>query len=177
MSADGLTADQSLKGQSDYSGCLLFEEHVFILEKIMKKIICITLILVLVLLTAGCGLKNKAENVKIDLGESDIFSLEDRENAAACIVKKYKHDKCITQLNNVYYAGDKGSISEQQSREGLDDQAYDEIIAFMVSFHTSEKASAEGFSPDEDYTGYLHIFGRNNGGEWKFIDGGYPQVW
>ena len=139
----------------------------------MKKTVCIILVFTFILMFAGCGIKNKTANVKISLGESEIFSLEDRQKAADCIVDSFKHNKNITVLSNVYYAGDEKSAQTRQNYAASENSEYDEMIVFMVSFHTSKKASSEGFNPDEDYSGYLQIYGRSSGGEWKYTDGGY----
>lgn len=142
----------------------------------MKKAISIFLLLAFVFSLVGCNSvmsEDRIGNTKIDIGESEIFSEEDRQSAVEFILNDWKDEKTITKLYSITYAGDEKSKYETEYYSDVDNMAYDEIIVFYIDFHTSKDASAEGFNENEDYTGWAQMLGRDNGGKWVFVTGGY----
>ena len=74
-------------------------------------------------------------------------------------------------LNELYYAGDDYSANYQ-------DWAYrnkaDDVIVFLSSFYVDIDGDKSGaLNPDSEYPGYCFILVRKNGGNWKYVDGGY----
>ena len=55
----------------------------------MKKIITVTLCIVLVLLFAGCGKNGDTSKVEIDYGASSIYSKEEIDSAIEIIKKQF----------------------------------------------------------------------------------------
>lgn len=143
-----------------------------------KRIIGLFFALVIILSLAGCSFENgktqKIAETKIDIGESEIFSEKDRKSAAEFILNKWKNEPTITKLYSITYAGDEESKYEQEYYYDLGEgYSYEEMIVFYISFRTAKGAESEGFESNEDYDGWSEILGRNNGGEWVFVTGGY----
>ena len=140
----------------------------------MKKVISVILILALIFLFAGCSGKTpkegKTEGVKIDIRESSIFTEKDRNSAVDFIINKVENDGSIEKLYSVTYAGDEESKSETEYYKDLE---YDEIIVFYIDFHSVKGSEADGFNGDFDYEAFAQMLGRDKGGEWEFVTGGY----
>lgn len=126
----------------------------------------------LILLLGGCRAQDsaadKAAETRINIGKSTLFSEEDRDAAVQCILEKVRADASITKLYSITYAGD-----EKSKAEAGYDRGYEEIIVFLINFHTAKGAYAEGYNSDEDYRDFQQMFGRNAGGAWEYVDGGY----
>ena len=142
-----------------------------------KKTGCLLLAIVLVLLFSGCGARvteaDRIADTKIDIGESEIFSTEDRESAVQWILDKWSKDKTITKLYSITYAGDESSMAEQEYYSDTDNLSHEEMIVFYIDFHTVRGAESEGFNGNADYDEFAQMLGRDNGGEWVFVTGGY----
>lgn len=133
--------------------------------------------IMLVFLVSGCGARvteaDRIADTKIDIGESEIFSEEDRNTAVKWILNDWSKEKTITKLYSITYAGDERSIAEQAYYSDTDNFSHEEMIVFYIDFHTTKNAGIEGFNGDSDYDGWAQILGRDNGGEWVFVTGGY----
>ncbi len=139
----------------------------------MKRLFSVMLALVLVFTVAGCGAKSKIANTKIDIGESEIFSEEDRNAAVKWILERWSKEKTITKLYSITYAGDEESKYEQDYYSDWEGYSHEEVIVFYIDFHTARGAGSEGFEGDEDYEEWAQMLGRDDGGEWVFVTGGY----
>ena len=142
-----------------------------------KQTVRILLAAAMIFLLSGCGARvteaDRIANTAIDIGESELFGTEDRESAAQCILDKWSKEKAITKLYSITYAGDARSTAEQAYYSGTDNLSYEEMIEFYIHFHSSKGAESEGFIGDSDYDYFSQILGRDNGGEWVFVTGGY----
>ncbi|MBR2731837.1 MAG: hypothetical protein IKD72_07620 [Clostridia bacterium] len=138
----------------------------------MKKTVCLLFACLFALLAGGCRAAGPAEDktaqARINIGKSTLFSEADRDAAVQFILEKVRADGSIAKLNAVRYAGD-----EKSKKEAAYDRGYEEIIVFYIDFHTAKGADAEGFNADEDYTDFQQMLGRNAGGAWEYVDGGY----
>jgi len=45
------------------------------------------------------------------------------------------------------------------------------MIVFYIDFHTARGAESEGFNGNTDYDEFTQMLGRDNGGEWVFVNG------
>ena len=140
-----------------------------------KKTVSILLAAALVFLLSGCGASvteaDRIADTKIDIGESELFSAEDREAAAQWILDKWSKEKTITKLYSITYAGDERSKAEQAYYSDTD-LSHEEMIVFYIHFHTTRNAES-GFNDNADYDEFAQMLGRDNGGEWVFVTGGY----
>ena len=142
----------------------------------MKKYLSVLLAVVFIISLTGCGsgsTESKIANTKIDIGESEIFTEEDRNSAAEFILDMWKNAKTITELYSITYAGDEESQNETEYYSDTESYRHDEIIVFYIDFHTAKGSAAETFNDDYDYRGWAQMLGRDNGGEWIFVTGGY----
>ncbi|MBQ9227512.1 MAG: hypothetical protein IJ168_01670 [Eubacterium sp.] len=136
-----------------------------------KRIISLLLILILPMCLFGCALEEKTDktaNTVVDLGESRLYSEEDRKTAAEKTMYDYEHSPAIAVLYSVTYAGDDAS---EETKKYYGDGKYEEVILFYVSFHTKQGAASHGFNNDCDYDVYRDALGKNARGEWETIDG------
>lgn len=142
-----------------------------------KKIISLLLVIMLVFLVSGCTARvteaDRIADTKIDLGESEIFSEEDRNAAVKWILEHWSKEKTITKLYSITYAGDERSLAEQAYYSDTDNLSHEEMIVFYIDFHTARGAESEGFNGNADYDEFAQMLGRDNGGEWVFVTGGY----
>ena len=142
-----------------------------------KRIISLILAVALVFLLYGCRERvteaDRIADTKIDIGESELFSTEDRKSAAQWILDRWSKEKTITKLYSITYAGDEKSMGEQSYYADVDNLSHEEMIVFYIDFHTCNSDRSEGFNGDSDYDGWTQILGRDNGGEWVFVTGGY----
>ena len=138
----------------------------------MKKTACLFLACLLALFAGGCRAAgpaaDKTADARINIGKSTLFSEADRDAAVQFILEKVKTDASVAKLYAIRYAGD-----EKSEREAGYDRGYDEIIVFLIDFHTAKGADAQGFNADEDYRDFQQMLGRNAGGAWEYVDGGY----
>ena len=135
----------------------------------MKRILCTILSVLFVFLLTGCG---KTTDTQIDVGESELFTQDDRSAAVDLIVQRIDDSDAIKKLYSVRYAGDEESKAET---EGYRDTplAHDEIIVFKIAFRSADSAHSGGFNPNEIYTDFSYMLGRNAGGAWEFVTAGY----
>ncbi len=118
-------------------------------------------------------------SVEIDLGDSTIYSEEDRSAAAEVVKTEFsKWDGC--KLYNIRYAGDDASTDENlkwmnELAEGQDkDAAYTECIEFLSDFHSPvESEEPTAWELDTDYNDYQWWLAREDGGEWILMTNGY----
>ena len=139
----------------------------------MKKIIGVLLADGLIFSFAGCAQTGKPENAEIDLGESSLYSAQDRQAAVEYLIRKHLGSPAIRKVYAVRYAGDERSQEEQAYYVDQEGMAFDAIIVFCVDFKSARGIKAGAFNPNERYTDYSYILGRTNGGDWEYVTGGY----
>ncbi|MBQ7203054.1 MAG: hypothetical protein IJS03_03435 [Eubacterium sp.] len=134
----------------------------------MKKIICIILSIVTVIALAGCSNSGKTEGAKIDIGESKLYSDEDRQTATDIILAEVEGGfEGIKVLYNIRYGGDKASLEEK----GYD--GCDEVMVFYSDFKTVRSPSkAGGFNTNMKYDDWNWILGKKDG-KWQLLTWGY----
>ena len=105
----------------------------------MKKIITVTLCIVLVLLFAGCGKNGDTSKVEIDYGASSIYSKEEIDSAIEIIKKQFAlFEGC--ELHRLSYMTDE-ECNNADNIEWMNDlrtddnkEAFTQCIAFESSF-------------------------------------------
>ena len=136
------------------------------------RLICLILTVTMLMLVSGTESIKPNENMTsdtiIDYGESEIFSLEDRQKAVTLILNEVCDWNAIEQLYNVRFGGDEASLQEK----GFD--GYDTIMVFYSDFKTkADRTSDSGFNPDFVYRNWNWIIGKTSKGPWKLLDWGY----
>jgi len=153
----------------------------------MKKTVLIVLAIV-VLALGALGFYLWLENspnvppsvvklAEIDLGESEHFSMAERQAAVDCVIELFKQGYSGSTLKRVYYDEAK-SIKEKSSyinysgysTYGMDP---DNIIVLFLDFHTGRFFQG-GFTSDQDYNDWEYILIRDGkDGEWREFSYGY----
>ena len=122
----------------------------------MKKIITVTLCIVLVLLFAGCGKNGDTSKVEIDYGASSIYSKEEIDSAIEIIKKQFAlFEGC--ELHRLSYMTDE-ECNNADNIEWMNDlrtddnkEAFTQCIAFESSFCSLKKGGGT-WEANEEYT-------------------------
>ena len=138
----------------------------------MKKIITVTLCIVLVLLFAGCGKNGDTSKVEIDYGASSIYSKEEIDSAIEIIKKQFAlFEGC--ELHRLSYMTDE-ECNNADNIEWMNDlrtddnkEAFTQCIAFESSFCSLKKGGGT-WEANEEYT-WSWWLARSEGGEWNLI--------
>ncbi len=145
----------------------------------MKKI---TLILIFVICICGLvGCNNKSKNtVKIDYGNSEIYTKQDMDEAIKLIENKFNTWKGC-ELHSISYTSDEkcntpDNIAWMESLAKANDIPGDftQCIMFESDYHSPKNAEdAGGWNPDYEYTDWEWWLARSENGEWKLLTWGY----
>ena len=113
------------------------------------------------------------DTLTIDYGTSDLYTIEDRTEAAIQIKCKFaSFEGC--DLHSLRYAGDECSTEENlRWMNELDpDNNYTQVIEFLSDFH-SPKEQVGAWEPDKEYTDYQWWLARTEDGGWQLLTWGY----
>lgn len=116
-----------------------------------------------------CSCIGRNTEVKVDIGSSELFSEQDRRDAADVIKKEFTHFEGCT-LNSLTFAGDDACSKEAESPT-YSDEKYDEYIVFRSSFR-SPKNGGGAWTADTEYT-WSWILARNGFTAWRLVNYGY----
>ena len=157
----------------------------------MKQKKWIQLILIaatMTLVLAGCGsgkgqtasdeaatdqVTSATEDFTVDLGESKLYSMEDREAAVELILKEFNTwEGC--EMHSIRYDSDefnneKNLKAENDVHEG---KKYTQCMRFFTNFHSPKKGGG-AWEADKEYENYEWIFAREDGGKWELSNWGY----
>ena len=142
----------------------------------MKKIITVTLCIVLVLLFAGCEKNGDTSEVEIDYGASSVYSKEEIDSAIEIIKKQFaSFEGC--ELHSLSYMPDE-ECNNADNIEWMNDlrtddnkEAFTQCIAFESSFRSPKKGGG-AWEANEEYT-WSWWLARSEGGEWNLMTWGY----
>ena len=143
----------------------------------MKKYRLFVICIVLMTLLAGCGSK-ETSTVKIDYGNSSIYTKKDMNDAIEIIEKEFSSwEGC--ELHSISYSSDDVCTDEKNiawmndfEKANENDPDFTQCIMFDSSFH-SPKKDAGAWEPDEEYTGWSWWLARSEGGKWQLMTWGY----
>lgn len=111
---------------------------------------------------------------EIDLWESTVYSMEDRQAAIDAIEDVFNNVwEVKPELHKIYYTSDEESAEELSYVQEYNEN-YTESILFKSDFHSpisSEEAGA--FNPDEEYTWWMWILAREEWWEWDVVSRWY----
>ena len=117
--------------------------------------------------------KAKDAGIKVDLGNSDLYTEEELAEAAIQVKCKFAaFDGC--ELKTLRYAGDQANTRENIEWISVLDETntYVKVAAFLTDFHVS-KDSKSTLNPGEDYTDYQWWLGYTEDGSWQLLNWGY----
>lgn len=141
------------------------------MKKSLSLILCIC---VLLSLCACSPKKGDISKVKIDLGESEIYSEDDIQSAIDVILADFEKDWEGCELKMISYAGDEESQFETDYYLG-ENKYYDadEAIVLVSDFYARNPSDNSGLNSPFDYNGWSWILVRTEGGTWRHVDHGY----
>ena len=110
-------------------------------------------------------------NTEIDIGESDIYTEDDREAAVQLIIDEVSNWSGVETVYNITYAGDERSKDKIGIEPG--GEYYHTVMVFLSDFRTGKTPASSGFNSDCDYPEYMWIVAITEDGEYKLVDWGY----
>lgn len=141
----------------------------------MKKIFILTLTLMLALINLeACAY------VKIDYGESKIYTMTDIDFASGLIEDKFNSWRGCT-LKNIRYAGDDFNnakniawLNELAAAKG-EEKNYVQCMKCLSDFYVSKDAAKYDltFEPDSNYKDWQWWLARAEGEDWELVSWGY----
>ncbi len=138
------------------------------LKKTLKKrtvlTVCLSVFLVVALIWTGFVLRPAS----IDYGESELYSMRERKEAAMMVKAKVgSFEGC--KLYNIRYEGDEASLKALKYHDR--DGKYTEIIVFQTFFR-SPIMGGGAWNANTMYSWSWYL-GRKNNGNWELITWGY----
>ena len=127
-----------------------------------------------VMICTLCACGGKANDVRIEPVESELYSEKDINAAIRVIVREFDRGWTGCTLTSISYAGDETTRAESEyylNTLGL--YHADELIILVSSFDVDETGGDGSLAPNSTYEGWKWILIRNNGGRWKHVDHGY----
>ena len=118
------------------------------------------------------GAVNEVE-VEMDYGSSDIYTLEELEEAAVQIKGKFASwEGC--ELHSLRYAGDECNSEEniQWMNELAEGQNFVQCAEFLMDYH-SPVEPVGAWNPDTEYTDWQWWLARTEDGGWEIMTWGY----
>ena len=120
----------------------------------------------------------KAADVKVDLGFSQLYSVNELKEAAVQVKCQFAaFEGC--ELHSLRYAGDEQNTDKNIAwmndiAEGQTGQKgeYVQCVQFLTDFH-SPTEGVGAWNPDTEYTDYQWWLARTEGGDWELLTWGY----
>lgn len=129
-----------------------------------KNIFILSLVTVLMFLLVGCQKEGKTDNAKVDLGKSDVYSEQEREDAVEAVKEKFKEfTNC--ELTKIWY----DEITELASSTLKDKNK----IVLYTDFKTGDVEKDSGLTKNSKVNGWSWTLQRDNkDDEWRIVDYG-----
>lgn len=143
----------------------------------MKKMLSVTLILILLFTFAACTAEGNTKDATVTIGKSDSFTEKEIKAAVNAVKTKFKKDYGGCTLISITYdetESRRGAESYLNTGGGKEKGAKAEDVIYLVSdFKTGEKIEATGFETNAEYNGWTWTVVRNKNGKWSVADCGY----
>lgn len=130
----------------------------------MKKTFCFVLAVILLFSLVSCS---NTGGVQIDYGESELYTMEERETVANMIVENYEEKSIGYKLKKIEFAGDPRCSMLLESYIKQDE--YEGCIIFIL---TERVPIYDIFYSDGKIRDYYQIYVKEPDGEWYYKDGG-----
>ena len=140
----------------------------------VKKLAALLLVVCCLFFASGCG--NVFAKADIESGESEIYSLKEREAALRVVKNRF----CLWSLrgyevHRIAYGGDKECseknlawLNRINAASGAK-EPFTQCIMIVSDFHTADEYLGNGFEPDFEYRGGQWWLARTDGGRWKIV--------
>jgi hypothetical protein len=122
----------------------------------MKKLFCFLLAAIMLFSLSSCS----SRRIKIDYGESDLYTLEERETVANMIIEYFEAED--NELIDLKFAGDSICSSQLEMFNRQEDKEYEECLVYIAHYSTPE--AIKYFNQPERTTGFSYV--KEPGGEW-----------
>ena len=127
-----------------------------------KNLLVITLLVIITLV--GCQKAGESKNAEIDLGESKVYSQEDREKAVEAIKKEFKEFKNC-EMTKIWY-----DESDEYAGSVIEDG---KTIVFYSNFKTGDVDDQSGFSKNSEEERWSWTLERESkDGDWEVTNYG-----
>lgn len=116
------------------------------------------------------GETGNIDNLKVTLGNSDLYTKEELQSAVDYILGKFQVDFTDCVMTELNYDE---AFSVSQSKVWADQYNADEAIVFTCTFNTTENYQELVMEPGQVCEGYNWILTRNEGEDWTLQTWGY----
>ena len=139
----------------------------------MKKYLMLILIALIAILTlSACTRRGRVGNVEITIGDSEIFSVEEINDAIELVLERFATRSFAScELLELWYDEE---LSERESKRRINHSigrfygmSGENIIVLFSSFETDRRGGEQGFNPNTIYTDWI----------WILIRDGQDQPW
>ena len=115
-----------------------------------------------------------APEVKIDLGESTLYTRDERYDAMLAVRSKFA-SFAGCELHSIRYAGDDANSEENLKwlNSLRDDAGFTQVAEFLSDFHSPVEDGEYAWERDMEYTDYQWWLARKKGGGWVVVSWGY----
>ena len=161
-------------------------------KKTVVIVVFVMLVNLMILAFSTCGTKNRtaapapartpkkypagkvAPEVAVDLGSSELYTQEERNDAVLLIKDKFAtFDGC--ELHSIRYAGDEAVNEENLTwlnslAEGAE---FTQVAEFLSDFHSPVEEGPYAWEIDMEYKDYQWWLARKKDGAWKLVSWGY----
>lgn len=142
----------------------------------MKKLIMCMYLILAVFCLGGCGNDKVADDVEIQIGESQNFSEEEIQDAVNLVKKKFNFQDCT--LTKLWYDEEKAEQMKESylnyGRGSINGVKAENIIVIHSEFDVDKSGRNPVFSPGTTYSNYSWTLIRNNkNSQWAIDDQGY----
>ena len=110
------------------------------------------------------------DNLKVTIGDSDLYTKEELQSAVGYILGKFQVDFTDCEMTKLNYDE---ALSLSQSKVWADQYGADEAIVFTSTFNTTENYRELNMEPGQVCEGYNWILTRNEGEDWTLQTWGY----
>ncbi len=138
----------------------------------MKRVLVFCLMLILISFYGCTPMTGVVRNVNVENVDSDIYSVEDI-NEAIDVIEKYfvkNFDGC--SLEKIAYAGDDTTKRESEYRSEHS-ETNEEVIVLISDFYVYPNGGDGSLNTDGTYTNWKWILVRTPNGNWEHKDHGY----
>lgn len=118
----------------------------------------------------GFEIKNSLSNTKINLGESNDYSLQ---VAANIIAEEIGCWSGVKRVYDITYCGDELSADNLDYCKSLRERNYVRCAVFKSSFLTGKSLESGGFNPNSRYDDWMWYLAKTDDGEWELLTWGY----
>lgn len=138
-----------------------------------KRFILILIIIFVLILSIGyrsINIKGNVRNAKITIGESDIYSKEEIQDAINIVLERF--ESFPAKLIRLWYDEEK-SLEESEDWK-IQYDAHEAIVLYSdFKTYIGNQAINQGFNSNQEYKNWKWILTKNNNESWELKTMGY----